>query len=590
MSNTLNLRLSVLIAVLLWVAYMVVPNFLPADKKAWYLSDNRLKYGLDISGGLHLLMGVDVDTVLKESTSREADNLKKRFADEKINVTSVEAGGDKGMSVTMNAVSPADVQPLKAFMDKSYINFQLSEETGTRLVYSQTAAHVTTTRENAVNQAIEALRNRIDAFGVAEPSITKQGTDRILIQLPLKEGGADANRAKELIGRTAHLQFHIVSQDPASQKLPELIDAAEKAGNYSLGKPDATTGKDLTYNQYIERLNNDLKGKIPAGTIVRFERDERVKDIRDGKRPFLLETTTTLSGDMLTDAGVTFGQFNEPEVALRFNADGAKIFGDVTTKNIGRLLAIVLDDIVYSAPVLKSAITGGNAVIQLGRGDREKQLDEAKTISMALRSGALPAKLEQLEERTVGPTLGADAIQKGVRASWIAYVLIFAFMVYWYRGMGLIANMALALNVGLMLAVLSALDATLTLPGISGLALTMGMAVDANVIINERIKDELKKGATPAAAIKEGYNKAMSAIWDGNLTTIMVCVILYYFGTGPVRGFGVTLAIGLFVSMFTAIYATRIIADVLMYRFGVEYIPIGFDRHLKGVSNVKATV
>jgi preprotein translocase subunit SecD len=289
-----------------------------------------------------------------------------------------------------------------------------------------------------------------------------------------------------------------------------------------------------------------------------------------GHKPLLLKTNEGVTGDHLTDAYVGIDQQGSgaPVVNFRFDAVGARLFGDLTKRNVRKQMAIVLDKVVKSAPVINSAITGGSGVITLGGGrDPKGVLDEAKIISMALKAGALPATLEQLEERTVGPTLGADAIAKGRLAAIVAAALVFLFMAWYYKSFGVIADLSLAFNVLITMAVLSSLGATLTLPGVAGLALTVGIAVDANVIIYERIKEEMAKGASLAGASREGYDRAFSSIFDANVTSIAVCVVLMYFGSGPVRGFAVTLLCGLVTTMFTAVFFTRALVDLLASRW-----------------------
>jgi len=379
-------------------------------------------------------------------------------------------------------------------------------------------------KEDASDRAVEIIRNRIDAFGVREPSIQKQGSDEIVVQLP---GIADRERAIELIGKTALLEFKLVDSSP-------------------------------------EKLKEALEGKIPEGLeLKRIERE----DI-----PVLLEKKAVLTGDALTNATVRFNQseFNEPLVTLEFNAEGAKKFAEITANNVGRRLAIVLDGKVQSAPNIKEAIPSGEAVIQ-GR----FTIEEAQDLALVLRVGALPAPMHIEEERTVGPLLGQDSINKGVKASIIGGILVFIFMGIYYLLAGLVANIALILNLlmilgglGLLPVLFPGVSATLTLPGIAGIVLSLGMAVDANVLINERIREELSSGRPLRTAIANGYSKAFSAIFDSNLTTLIAAFLLFQFGTGPIRGFAVTLTIGLIASMFTAIVVTRTILEILL-NFGL---------------------
>ncbi|MCK9571916.1 MAG: protein translocase subunit SecD [Candidatus Omnitrophica bacterium] len=401
------------------------------------------------------------------------------------------------------------------------INLGLDLQGGMHLLLKIDTSHLSgQAKLDACDRAVEVIRNRIDEFGVRETSIQKQGEDEIVVQLP---GVTDRERAIEIIGKTAMLEFKLVSDDP-------------------------------------EKLKSALAGVVPEG----YE----LKTSASDNQPLLLESKTVLVGDSLTNASVRFdqSQFNEPIVSLQFNAEGAKKFAELTASNIGRRLAIVLDGKVQSAPSIREAIPSGEAVIT-GRFDAQS----AQDLALILRVGALPAPMHIEEERTVGPLLGQDSINKGVKASLIGAAAVFIFMAVYYLLAGLISNIALLLNFLMILGGLGALpvlfsgvSATLTLPGIAGIALSLGMAVDANVLINERIREELKAGRSLRLAITNGYARAFSAIFDSNLTTLIAAFLLFQFGTGPIRGFAVTLTIGLISSMFTAIVVTRVIFEVLL--------------------------
>ncbi len=372
-------------------------------------------------------------------------------------------------------------------------------------------------RQDASSRAMEIIRNRIDQFGVSEPSIQMQGEDRIVVQLP---GIKDRQRALDLIGKTALLEFKLVSDDAA--KLREAL-----AGN-------STTGYTLF-------------------------KDERGGDL-------LLEDKTLLTGQTISNAVVNFeSNFNEPVVALEFNSEGGKIFSDITGSNVGRRLAIVLDDKVQSAPVINERIPSGRAQIT-GRFN----IDAANDLAIALSAGALPAPIIIEEERSVGPSLGKDSIQEGIRAAIVGFAMVVAFMAVYYLFAGVIANVALLLNILITLAALAYFHATLTLPGIAGVVLTIGMAVDTNVLIFERIREELQLKKPMNAAVMAGYKKAFVTIFDSNLTTLITAVILYYMGTGPVRGFALTLTVGILASMFTGIFVTRAIFDILLAKGGLK--------------------
>jgi len=375
-------------------------------------------------------------------------------------------------------------------------------------------------KEDAADRALEVIRNRIDQFGVREPSIQRQGEDEIVVQLP---GVTDRERAIDLIGKTALLEFKLVSLD-------------------------------------AEKIKAAIAGTVPEGFELKYSEDD--------KEPLLLESKAIMTGDTLTSAEVSFSQsqFNEPVVSLKFNPEGAKKFAEITAANVGRRLAIVLDGKVQSAPNIREAIPSGEAVIS-GR----FAIEDAQDLALVLRVGALPAPMYIEEERTIGPLLGQDSINKGVRSTLIGCALVLGFMAVYYLLAGLIADVALSLNLimilgglGLLPVLFPGVSATLTLPGIAGIALSLGMAIDANVLINERIREELKAGRNLRLAIANGYDRAFSAIFDSNLTTLIAAFLLFQFGTGPIRGFAVTLTIGLIASMFTAIVVTRTIFEILL--------------------------
>jgi preprotein translocase subunit SecD len=541
---------------LAWVA----PNFLPEGK--WPIT-KKLNYGLDIQGGLHLVMGVDVAGVVAEGTNRMITGLAAEFKRDSVLVTDVKASkpAEGEIEITLGA---AEKEKVTKHLEERYgtILQKMSEADG-KLTYRYFDSYLHEYKNRVIQQSIETIRNRIDEFGVAEPSISQQGEDRILVQLP---GMADAEKAKQLINTTAKLDFMLVEEKPAAE-LQALIEAAEKAGGYTLAS--------LKYTEYVNRLNKDLVGKLPEKTVLLFEKAENAQSLEVGRIPYLLKSDANLGGESISDAFVHFDQYGAPEVSLHFNANGAALFKNLTGQNKGRRMAIVLDRIVKTAPVINGEIPNGEAVITLGGGrDREKRMEESKMISTALRAGALPAALEQLEERRVGPTLGADSIHKAQMASWIGALLVVLFMFARYRAMGAVSNIALVINVVGVLALLTSLGATLTLPGIAGIALTVGFAVDANVLINERIREELHQGAGFTLAVKEGYRRAMSAIMDANITTACTAMVLYYFGTGPVRGFAVTLLIGIVTTLFANVFVSKVIVDTLVHKLGVKKLSV----------------
>lgn len=400
-----------------------------------------------------------------------------------------------------------------AFPLSKRINLGLDLKGGMHLVLRVDSARIAPEhRSDALERALEIIRSRIDQFGVAEPLIQRQGADQIIIQLP---GVTDRARAKELIGRTALLEFKLVNDD-------------------------------------TKALEEAASGKIPDDF-------EYVKD--EDSRPILLNKTASLTGEAIKDAGIGMDQYGLPAVKLEFNEKGIDAFSKITSEHIGERLAIVLDGKIHSAPVIRSKIDSGQAEITRGAGFSP---EEANDLRIVLRSGALPAPMVIEEERTIGPLLGADSVRSGVKASIIGSAMVFGFMCVYYLFSGLIASIALIFNFLIVLGYMGYFNATLTLPGIAGIVLTLGMAVDANVLINERIREELKLGKSIYTAITSGYAKAFSAIFDSNLTTLIAAFFLFQFGTGPIRGFALTLTVGLLASMFTAIFVTRTIFELLL--------------------------
>lgn len=561
-----NLRLRTWTAAIALVlaALFIAPNFIDTSKFSWWPA-RKLNYGLDIQGGIHLVMGVDVESVLVTTVTRQTTVIAGELQTAGMKFKGFNTDNAKIGAFDILVENAEQAKLVESLITKNYVGaLQVVSASSEKVEIRYYDAYMLDQKQNTIRQAIETIRNRIDEFGVAEPSITQQGNDRILIQLP---GLADAEKAKQLINTTAKLDFMMVSYEKSPDEVRKMIDDAEKTGGYSMAT--------LKYTDYIKRLNDDLKALLPANTVVYFEKGQNAKTMEAGSTPFLLSTNTDLGGDSLDNAGVSFDQYGTPEVTLRFNPSGAGKFADLTEKNINRQMAVVLDKVVKTAPNINSKIPNGQAVITLGRsGDQQQMMDEAKLISTALRAGALPATLEQLEERRVGPSLGADALNKARLGAMVGSIIIMLFMMIYYKGMGVITSITLLLNMIAVFAILGSLGATLTLPGIAGMALTVGFAVDANVLINERIREELAKGAGIKAAIQDGYSQAMSAIIDSNVTTSATALVLLYFGTGPVRGFAVTLLIGIATTIFSNVFVSKVITDNLVYRFNVKKISV----------------
>lgn len=563
--DNLRGRLFLAIGSLLLIMVWVAPNLINTEK-VWWPSQRKLNYGLDIQGGLHLVMGADVAGVVRENSQRVGSSLKAELERENIAIEDVKiTKPDEGEFEILLKDSSQKAKVREYIGNRYTVVLQEMDEIGNVLHYRFFDSYLMDFKQKVIHQAIETIRNRIDEFGVAEPSISQQGADRILVQLP---GMADAERAKQLINTAAKLDFMMVEEEPNPAQLQQMIEEAEKAGGYDISK--------LKYGEYVNRLNKDLAGKLPEKTMILFEKAEGAATLEAGRIPYLLRTDTNLGGDALTDAFVSFHhQTGAPEVALRFNALGAAAFKNLTAANKGRRMAIVLDKVVKTAPVIQNEIGTGEAVITLGGGrNREQMLNEAKMISTALRAGALPAALEQLEERRVGPSLGSDSIREAEIATLVGALIVLIFMVVRYRAMGVVANMCLIINVLGVFALLTSLGATLTLPGIAGIALTVAFAVDANVLINERMREELAKGSSFTLALKEGYSRAMSAILDANITSAATAVILLYFGTGPVRGFAVTLLIGIATTLYANVFISKVIVDLLVHRFGMKKLSV----------------
>lgn len=569
MIESLKTRFAIIFAVVALAVIWNVPNIHKFGENDWWFSKKTINLGLDIQGGLHLVMGVDVDEVINEKSIRLAKNLKTELVEKNINTGEVEHVIESGLNtIKVNLTNPDQEQKVTDYIDKYYpatLQIVNSDSSHVSLKYYDNV--IQDYKKQTVDQSIEVIRTRIDDLGVNEPSIAAQGEDRILVQLP---GIKDPEDAKKLINRAARLTFNMASFDMQPSEVAALIKEAEDKGGYALGKDD------LTYNKYLKRLNEDLKDKLPKDTKIVFEKPEGAKTLEAAKIPHLVSLVNSFSGGELEDASVRPDEFGKPEVVFRFTVNGRRAFSTLTEESVKHAqekgsskgaVAIILDEVLKSNPSVEQKIDSPTARITLGGGrDYQNTMKEAQFIATALRTGALPAALEQLEERTVGPTLGADAIEKGATAGLIGGVLVLIFMLVYYRGLGVVADIALVLNILLMLALLTSMGATLTLPGVAGIVLTVGMAVDANVIIFERIKEEMRKGASIAASVKDGFGHAFSAIIDANITTAAVCVVLMYFGTGPVKGFAVTLICGIITSMFTAIFVSRAIIELLIRR------------------------
>ena len=498
----------------------------------WYLYPPKktINLGLDLQGGIHLMLGVEADKHVASQTDRAAEDLKSALERKGIGVRRIAREGDTTIQVELaNPQSWNDV--LTVVSEFSAFERREEDQAAGRFKLVATQRRINQLRDDAVRQGLETIRNRIDQFGVAEPTITRQGNDRILIQLP---GVQDPARAKALIGKTALLEF----------KLLDERTSVEQA----------------------------LAGQLPETSEILYRRDVDKQTKVERKTPYVVQKRSLLSGAELTRAEVQADP-NSPgnwQVAIEFTPTGARIFGEVTEQNVGKHLAIILDGNVYSAPRMNERIPGGRAVIT-----GQFTVDDARDLAIVLRAGALPAPVVILEERTVGPSLGADSVRRGITAIVASAVVVVLFMMVYYRLAGLIADVALTLNLLILLACMAAFGATLTLPGIAGIALTIGMAVDTNILIFERIREELRVGKTPRSAIDAGFTRAFRTIIDTHATVMATALILWIFGSGPVAGFAVSLGTGLAASLFTAYFFTRLLFDVIyMGRRKVETVSI----------------
>jgi len=486
----------------------------------WYLYPPKksVNLGLDLQGGIHLVLGVDTTKAIANQVERAAEDFKAALERKGIAIKRVARDGERAFVVELASPSAWN-DALTAASTFQTFERRNNDQAAGRFTLAMVDAEARQQRDLATRGAVEKIRNRVDKFGVAEATITRQGDDRILIQLP---GVQDPDRAKALIGQTGLLEF-------------KLLD-------------ERTSVEEAT------------AGRLPEGSELLFQRRVSKEGKEEQKIPFVIQKRTLLTGNELTDANVQADP-NSPgnwQVAITFSAAGAQRFGEITEQSVGKNLAIILDGSVYSAPRINERIPGGRAVIT-----GQFTVDQARDLAIVLREGALPAAVSILEERTVGPSLGADSIRQGMFAIAGSSIVIFLFMIVYYRLSGLIADVALVLNLVILMACMAAFGATLTLPGIAGIALTVGMAVDTNILIFERIREELKVGKTPRSAIEAGFNRAFRTIIDTHVTVLVTAAILYNFGTGPVKGFAVSLFVGLSASLFTAVFFTRLLFDVI---------------------------
>jgi preprotein translocase subunit SecD len=574
-----NWRLKALLtlALLLLSGYFLVPTTADFDTIREEAEKNRrpvpflvklfpkeeINLGLDLRGGIYVEVEVELEDALKNRTDLIASEVQRFLQKEPFAPESIDRAPET-LEIRITLKKEEDREALNRWIQENYNN-TLFEERDKRAdrtaVFKLTEGFSDQTKDMAARQALETIRNRIDRYGVAEPTIVRLGANRISIELP---GMTDPERALNLIKKAGKLEFKLVDEAVPDGEVRRMVVEAREA----LGLPEGFS------EEIVGKINQQLKGKIAEEDEVAFEiQYDPVTRKVVGGIPYLLKRKAEVTGDMLRNAQVNV-QDNEPYVSLSFNNLGTRLFADLTKANVGKRLAIVLDGNVSKAPVIKSEIPSGEAQITLGFGDYRALLKEAEDLTLVLREGALPARVRELTKTVVGPSLGQDSIKRGIQASLVAALLIALFMIFYYRLSGLLADVALVLNMLFILAALAAFQATLTLPGIAGIVLTIGMAVDANVLIFERMREELRDGKPARSALQAGYKNAMSAILDSNITTFLSGVVLYQFGTGPIRGFAVTLMIGIVTTLFTSIIVTRIFQEWILYGLKRERLSV----------------
>jgi preprotein translocase subunit SecD len=524
--KNLSWRAVSVIAVIIVSVVYILPTINPS---LW--PHKKINLGLDLQGGMHLVLEVDTEKAVESTIERISQEMRTLLKKE--HIRHIGLNRIDGSRISVELQGQENIDKFEKLLDKEFKDLRiLSKSTHNgilTMILDLPDKEASQIKKLATEQALETIRNRIDQFGVSEPDIRQQGEKRILIQLP---GIKDTKRAKDLIGRTALLEFKLV---------------------------------DETHD-----LNSALQGNVPPGSEVLYGIKEDPETRRIIKTPYLIKKRTLLTGAHLTDARVQIdSQYNEPYVSINFDKKGARIFERITEANVKKRLAIVLDNKVYSAPVIQEKISGGQARIT-----GHFTTEEARDLAIALRAGALPAPVNILEERTVGPSLGTDSIRKGLTSMCVGGILVILFMIVYYKGSGLIADIALILNIIMIAAGLAGFQATLTLPGIAGIILTIGMAVDANVLIFERIREEMGIGKTPRAAVDAGYDRATLTILDANVTTLIAALVLFQFGTGPVKGFAVTLSLGVLSSLFTALILSRLIFDYFLIKLKSKRLSI----------------
>ncbi len=584
-------RLFIVVGVALGCVWFLVPTYYSffkmdrADRNdmkklgellpAWAPSARfRLSLGLDLQGGIHMVMRVDTDSALMKRSERRGAQIANYVKEKKLGEVTLSTNPEE-REVTLVAKDPGTMDAIEKDVLATFDDFTKVKRDGASLTLQLVDTQVNRFKEEAVEQAMLVIRKRIDKWGVSEVDVRKLGTDSIQISLP---GAQDAEQAKELIGTTAQLEFRMVD-DNNTTFFPDLIKSNPPAEGSGI-KLDSWSGFPTVVGPDRAPLLAYFKGHEPEGRQVLLECVESAanKDKCESYRSYLVDRAVPLTGESITSADANINsQTNDPEVNITFDAQGGREFGDLTEKNVGHRMAIVLDDNVNTAPHINEKIPNGNCRITMGRGvgrSNDERLQEARTLALVLKAGALPAPVTVGEVRRVEASLGDELIRKGALSVLVGLGLVVLFMAIYYKVSGLVADVALVLNAALILAGLSLFSATLTLPGIAGFVLTLGIAVDANVLINERVREELANGKSAKTAVDQGYDRAFWTIFDAHVTTLIAGAVLFFTGTGPIRGFATSLMIGIAASLFTSIVVTRTITTYLIHGRNAQTVSV----------------
>jgi len=564
----------------LFSIYLLVPSFFDVQGKlgatqitepsGWlkFFPKKAINLGLDLRGGLYLELEVDLEKAHKNRLDLLDTQMEQHLKNDNFTFESVDTLYDK--SLVEVEIDPAKKDDLIKSVENQFegvFNKDVSTLPGIKkpenavYQFKLSEKYIHYIEDNILKQAIESVRNRVDRYGVSEASVQRQGSDRIIVEVP---GEKDPERVINLIRQTGQLEFRLVLDSPDRTTLHELIKTA---------RTEKALGEGYSYD-VAQKLTEALKGKIPENSEILFEieKDPVTKQTVSGSA-FLVEKKAQVTGEMLKNAQVNIYD-NRPNVSLTFDAAGSRNFGELTKNNVNKQLAIILDGMISSAPRIDEPILSGQAEIRLGFGNYQNLVKEAEDLALILREGALPSSINIASKNIIGPSLGRDSIRQGLSALSIATLVVLVFMVLYYKWGGLLANVALILNVLLVFAAMSFFQASLSLPGLAGIVLTIGMAVDANIIIFERMREEKRLGKSAKAVVDSGYEHAMSAIVDSNLTTMISGIVLYQFGTGPIKGFATTLMIGILTTMFTAIVVTRLAYDYFVIKKKVKQVSI----------------